>query len=89
MELSLISEPDVPTHLRGNVIDLAFASAQLIRAGASTRTCQYLDVTSDHTPLVTYIPGKGQQRRELGRLRPEAVEEEKFLRLLGEKLEVA
>ena len=80
--LSLISYPDVPTHKRGNVLDLAFASEQLARTGATTETCTHLDVTSDHIPLLTLIPGEFQQCRQTGRLRPDTIEEGKFFRLL-------
>ena len=86
MGLSLISEPDVPTHRRGNVLDLIFVSEQLARIGASTKTCTHLDVTSDHTPLITFLPGECHQSKEMGRLRPETTEETKFLRLLEENL---
>ena len=79
MELSLISEPDAPKHARGNVLDLAFASEQLVSEGVSTETCTHMDVTSDHLPLLTLIPGEYQQSRQTGKLRPDTVEEGKFL----------
>ena len=89
MGLALISEPDVPTHKRGNVLDLIFASEQFIRTEASRETCTHLGVTSDHTPLITLLPGEFQHGRKPGRLRPETTEEKKFLRLLDEKLAAA
>lgn len=48
-ELSLISEIDKPTHIRGNVLDLCFGSNQIVAAGTLATTQGELDVTSDHT----------------------------------------
>jgi hypothetical protein len=55
-QLVLNSEPDIPTHDRGNVLDLAFVSSSLALDGASTTIAKDLDVTSDHRSLLSRIP---------------------------------
>ena len=46
------SENGVSTHAKGNVLDLAFLTGPLT---ASTILASHLDITSDHTPLLTNI----------------------------------
>jgi endonuclease/exonuclease/phosphatase (EEP) superfamily protein YafD len=54
--LVFISEIDVPTHNKGYVLDLAFASSSLALAGIYTKISTHLDATSDHRPLLTTMP---------------------------------
>ncbi|EED15696.1 hypothetical protein TSTA_051320, partial [Talaromyces stipitatus ATCC 10500] len=51
--LVLISDIDCPTHERGNMLDLSFASSPLALAGAKTSIASHLDAISDHQPLIT------------------------------------
>jgi endonuclease/exonuclease/phosphatase family metal-dependent hydrolase len=46
------AQPGVATHIRGNVLDLAFISGPYT---ASTSLAEHLQVTSDHSPLLTTI----------------------------------
>ncbi|EED12096.1 hypothetical protein TSTA_001670, partial [Talaromyces stipitatus ATCC 10500] len=46
--LVLISDIDYPTHERGNVLDLSFASSPLALAGAKASIASHLDATSDY-----------------------------------------
>jgi hypothetical protein len=49
---SFTSEIGLPTHNRGNVLDLTFISGPYL---ASTRLADHLSVTSDYTPLISTI----------------------------------
>jgi hypothetical protein len=55
-QLVLNSQPDVPTHDFGSALDLAFVSSSLALAGANTTVAHDLDATSDHRPLLSWIP---------------------------------
>ncbi|KAI9039460.1 reverse transcriptase [Aspergillus affinis] len=71
--LVFISEIDIPTHNKGNTLDLTFASSTLALSGASTKIASYLDATSDHRPLLTILPWgpsypKAQQRLKFNTL---------------------
>lgn len=55
-QLSLISEVNVPTHNRGNVLDLCFASQQLVSTGIIASVQTEFGVTSDHFPILITIP---------------------------------
>ncbi|KAI0388333.1 Endonuclease/exonuclease/phosphatase, partial [Xylariaceae sp. FL0594] len=50
--LDLISEPDVPTHDEGNVLDLAFSDVPM----AEAMTNEALQSTSDHETLRIVVP---------------------------------
>lgn len=54
--ISFISEIDQPTHIRGNVLDLAFASDSLVAEGITAAVQRDLDVTSDHYPVLVSLP---------------------------------
>ncbi len=49
--LSLASEPDIPTHEGGNTLDLVFTNIST----AETACCPHLDVGSDHDVLLTKV----------------------------------
>ncbi|KAI1003550.1 hypothetical protein K3495_g4658 [Podosphaera aphanis] len=55
-QLHLISELDTPTHNRGNVLDICFASNQLIARRTSATVQSDLDATSDYLPLLITVP---------------------------------
>ncbi|POS83035.1 hypothetical protein EPUL_005871 [Erysiphe pulchra] len=55
--LVLISEVDNPTHNRGNVLDLCFATQKLVAKGIISTVQKELDVTSDHLPILISLPG--------------------------------
>ncbi|KAI0993546.1 hypothetical protein K3495_g14638, partial [Podosphaera aphanis] len=73
--ISLISEADVPTHNRGNVLDLSFASNSLILAGAESAIIPELDVTSDHLPIGTIIPWDSRFQEPVTRLKLDTLDE--------------
>ncbi len=80
--LIYISEPDSPTHNRGNVLDLAFASGPLALEGATTAIAPHLDVSSDHSPMVTTILQDYRFQEPLRKLRINTLDEPLFLSLL-------
>ncbi|KAI0997979.1 hypothetical protein K3495_g10211 [Podosphaera aphanis] len=84
--ISLISEADIPTHNRGNVLDLTFASNSLFIAGAESAIVPELDVTSDHPPIATIIPGDGRFHESVAQLKLETLDEKLFLSLLEEEI---
>ncbi|KAI1000662.1 hypothetical protein K3495_g7528, partial [Podosphaera aphanis] len=84
--ISLISEADVPTHNRGNVLDLTFVSNSLFLAGAESAIVPELDVTSDHSPIATIIPWDSRFHESVARLKLETLDEKLFLSLLQERL---
>ncbi|KAI1004369.1 hypothetical protein K3495_g3850 [Podosphaera aphanis] len=81
--LTLTSELDAPTHIRGNVLDLTFVSSSLTALGTETAISQELDATSDHFPIVTVIPWDSRFQEPVARLRPETLDEKLFLALLS------
>lgn len=80
--ISLISEADVPTHNRGSVLDLSFASNSLILAGAESATIPELDVTSDHLLIGTIIPWDSRFQEPVTRLKLDTLDENLFYSLL-------
>lgn len=83
ISLIFISEIDRPTHNKTNVLDLSFTTGGLAAEGASTLIAPYLDVTSDHLPLVTSIPWDQRFQEPIQRLRPDSLDEPLFLSLLA------
>ncbi|CCU79231.1 reverse transcriptase, putative [Blumeria hordei DH14] len=74
LNITLISESDMPTHTRGSVLDLAFASSPLILGVVESSIIPEPDVTSDHLPIASLIPLtlqisslKASARRALGK----------------------
>lgn len=84
---TLISEPDVATHERGNVLDLAFVSPTLLQGGTTTEIPEDMDVTSDHLPLLTRIPWNDRFREPLCRLKPGTIDDKVFTEMLSKSLE--
>ncbi|KAI1000325.1 hypothetical protein K3495_g7870 [Podosphaera aphanis] len=84
--ISLISEADVPTHNRGNVLDLSFASNSLILAGAESAITPELDVTSDHLPIGTIISWDSRFQEPVTRLKLDTLDENLFHSLLQEEM---
>lgn len=80
--LYLISEIDRPTHNRGNVLDLCFASSALLREGSTARIQHELDVTSDHLPLIITVPYYQKRVRQVPKLRFGTINETAFKSLL-------
>ncbi|KAI1003407.1 hypothetical protein K3495_g4797 [Podosphaera aphanis] len=80
--LLLTTEPDRPTHTRGNVLDLTFMSNQLASAGAESAIVLELNVTSDHYPIASTVPWDDRFHENIARLRPETLDKERFLYLL-------
>ncbi|KHJ33171.1 hypothetical protein EV44_g4052 [Erysiphe necator] len=79
---SLISEVDVPTHNRGNVLDLCFATHSLLAKGVSSYVQHDLDTTSDHIPLLITIPLETRRSHVEPKLRFSTINEKKFQFLL-------
>ena len=79
---SLISEVDIPTHNRGNVLDLCFASHSLLAKGSIASTQPDLDITSDHLPLLITIPTDFQKTKVEPKLRFATIDESIFQSLL-------
>ena len=77
------SEKGVPTHKQGNVLDLAFLSSNLT---AITSVAEHLDVTSDHTPLLTSVNWDPQAHQPPKRLRIDTLDIELFTALLQPNL---
>ena len=84
--LGLTSEIGVPTHAQGNVLDLAFASTSLQTQGITTVCAPELDISSDHLPLTTELCWDHRFQEHPPRLRPDTLEEEKYLPLLQQGL---
>lgn len=85
-QLVFSSELDKPTHSIGNVLDLAFCSHTLHQQGLNTRVAYHLDVTSDHTPLLTNIPWISNTTNTLKQLRPKSLDPILFKSLLKTNL---
>ena len=73
------SEVGVSTHIRGNVLDLAFVAGNVT---ASMTVAEHLDVTSDHTLLLLYINWNIQTVKAACRLRLNTLDQELFTTLL-------
>jgi ribonuclease HI len=84
--LILTSVIDCPTHIRGNVLDLTFATCSLAQSGLHTNTAPHLDSTSDHTPLLTIIPWDQRPPSPPQKIRFETLDEPLFLSLLSTNL---
>jgi endonuclease/exonuclease/phosphatase family metal-dependent hydrolase len=54
--MTLISEIDNLTHNKGNILDLTFVSNSLVISKASAVVATYLDLASDHLPLLIIVP---------------------------------
>ena len=83
LQLVFISEVDRPTHDEGNVLDLAFSSATLALEGAKTVVAPHLDITSDHRPLLTFIPWDQRFAEPAKKLRFDTLDQPLFLALLA------
>lgn len=84
--LILISETDCPTHTRGNVLDLTFATSSLTQRGPHTSIASHLDATSDHTPLLTTIPWDQSPATSAQKIRFDTLDQPLFLSLLSTNL---
>ncbi|EED17315.1 reverse transcriptase, putative [Talaromyces stipitatus ATCC 10500] len=84
--LVLISDIDCPTHERGNVLDLSFASSPLALAGAKASIASHLDATSDHQPLITTVPWDQRYKETAQKLRFDTLDHTSFLSLLASNL---
>ncbi|EED11498.1 hypothetical protein TSTA_007880 [Talaromyces stipitatus ATCC 10500] len=84
--LVLISDIDCPTHKRGNVLDLSFASSPLALAGAKASIASHLDATSDHQPLITTVPWDQRYKETAQKLRFDTLDHTSFLSLLASNL---
>ncbi|EED14662.1 hypothetical protein TSTA_041400 [Talaromyces stipitatus ATCC 10500] len=84
--LVLISNIDCPTHERGNVLDLSFASSPLALAGVKASIASYLDATSDHQPLITTVPWDQRYKETAQKLRFDTLDHTSFLSLLASNL---
>ncbi|EED15786.1 hypothetical protein TSTA_009110, partial [Talaromyces stipitatus ATCC 10500] len=84
--LVLISDIDCPTHERGNVLDLSFASSPLALAGAKSSIASHLDATSDHQPLITTVPWDQRYKETAQKLRFNILDHTCFLSLLASNL---
>lgn len=74
--LFLLSEIDVPTHNRGNVLDLCFASCTLLSLGSTATVQQDLDVTSDQLPILIENPNQSRKIPPPSRLRFATIDQE-------------
>jgi ribonuclease HI len=77
------SEVGRQTHNRGNVLDLAFLTGPL---AANTTTAEHLDVTSDHSPLLTTINWDPRFQEPFKRLRIDTLDVDLFISLLAHNL---
>ncbi|EED12689.1 conserved hypothetical protein [Talaromyces stipitatus ATCC 10500] len=84
--LVLISDIDCPTHERGNVLDLSFASSPLALAGAKASIASHLDATSDHQPLITTVLWDQRYKETAQKLRFNTLDHTSFLSLLASNL---
>ncbi|CCU77161.1 reverse transcriptase [Blumeria hordei DH14] len=82
LNITLISESDMPTHKCGSVLDLALASSPQILAGAESSIIPELDVTSDHLPIASLIPWDCRFQEPIPRLKLSTLDERLFLSLL-------
>ncbi|EED14697.1 polymerase, putative [Talaromyces stipitatus ATCC 10500] len=82
----LTLEIDCPTHTRGNVLDLTYATSLLALSGLHTSTAPHLDSTSDHTPLLTTIPWDQRHTLPTQKIRFDILDQPLFLSLLSTNL---
>ncbi|EED14753.1 conserved hypothetical protein [Talaromyces stipitatus ATCC 10500] len=82
----LISDIDYPTHERGNMLDISFASSPLALAGAKASIASHLDATSDYQPLITTVPWDQRYKETAQKLRFDIVDHTSFLSLLASNL---
>ncbi|KAI1003874.1 hypothetical protein K3495_g4335 [Podosphaera aphanis] len=80
--IHLISELETPTHNRGNVLDICFASDQLIARGTSATVQSDLDATSDHLPLLITVPSVDQGTPSIPRFSFATVDDKIFNSIL-------
>lgn len=85
--LTFISNIDVPTHNRGNFLDICFASSLLKAEGTSAAVQRDLDVTSDHSPLLITVPFRNRTLPLTQRLRFATINQDFFLSLPLSRLE--
>lgn len=81
--LNLTSETDCPTHTRGNVLDLTFATSPLVQNGLHTNIATHLDSTSDHKPLLTTVLWNQRPPMTAQRMRFDTLDQPLFLSLLS------
>ena len=86
MSFTLASDPDVPTHRRGNVLDLVFTTSRLTAAGAAASVDQDFATSADHHPLVTSIPWDLSAQPTARRLRFDTLNSDRFRDLLSANL---
>lgn len=89
LSLSLTSKVDTPTHIQGNVLDLAFASSTLLAQGIETSVAAHLDITSDHYPLLTEIRWDQRFQEHQAKLKPDTLQLERFKTLLQQNLQTS
>jgi len=77
------AQPGVATHIRGNILDLAFISGPYT---ASTTIAKHLQVTSDYSPLLTTINWDLKRSQIVRRLRLDTLDHKQFITLLKEAL---
>ncbi len=82
--LILLNELDIPTHNRGHVLDLAFSTPDLFGQGITTTIEEALTSTSDHSTLLTLLPGTQREPEGTGRLLAHKVDPEAFSNRLGD-----
>lgn len=88
LALDLASSIGVPTHDRGHVLDLAFASGSLLAMETRTTVAAHLDVTSDHRPLLTLVPWDPRHKEPSRNFQLKSFNPEVFIPLLTESLRV-
>lgn len=84
--LLLISEIDCPTHTRGDVLDLTFATCSLVQKGPHISIASRLDSTSDHKPLLTTISWDQSPASSAQKIRFDILDRPLFLSLLSTNL---
>ena len=82
LRLLLTSKINIPTHNKGNVLDLAFISSSPTLLGASTRVAHHLDATLDYHLLLTNLLQEQGPIETLQRLRFNTLDYTYFLILL-------
>ena len=75
----LTSEVGIATQKHGNTLDLAFSAGPLPVISA---TATHMDVTSDHSPLLSTINWSTRGSEPVKRLRPDTIDKELFSSLL-------
>src|SRR5438045_2658 len=80
---NLMSEVSEPTYNSGSVLDLAFLTSLL---HTITTKSGHMDVTSDHSPLMTIINWSSRGQEPIKRLRPDTLDEKQFTDILWNTL---